>query len=155
MSNEARVYCSQKPQGCRWVGQFGDLSVHLSLGQQNGQCHHVMLNCPNKDCDVMLSCIQMKDHVNKCKYCPFTCLHCGHKGTRAQTNILLFEYSFQRKYVTSVCKYLEFLILHKHIYDISDQIMLILNCIKETSCTTGLLISCPFTNAEKEYSNIR
>ena len=79
--NEARVYCSQKSQGCGWVGQSGDLSVHLSLRQQNGQCHHVMLNCPNKDCDVMLSRIQMKDHVNKCKYRPFTCLHCGHKGT--------------------------------------------------------------------------
>ena len=81
------------------------------------------------------------------------------KEIRAQTNIripfLVFEYSFQRKYVTSVCKYLEFLILHKHIYNINDQIMLILNCIKETFCTTGLLISRPYTNAEKEYSNIR
>ena len=39
----------------------------------------------------------------------------------------------------------KFVILHKHIYDISDQIMLILNCIKETSCiAAGLLISHPY-----------
>ena len=30
--------------------------------------------------------------------------------------------------------------------------MLTVNCIKETSCTTELLISRPHTNAEKEYS---
>ena len=78
--NEALVYCSLRPQGCEWMGELDNLKVHLSLGQQCGQCKYVILSCPNDKCDKRLPRHQMKIHASKeCDYRSYTCPHCGLK----------------------------------------------------------------------------
>ena len=48
--------------------------MHLSVGQQSGQCQYVVVNCPNDDCDMSYPRNELKTHTNKeCDYCPFTC----------------------------------------------------------------------------------
>ncbi|XP_065888288.1 TNF receptor-associated factor 5-like [Dysidea avara] len=39
-----------------------------------------MLNCPFMKCEVSVARSQIKKHAKKCKYRPFNCPHCGHKG---------------------------------------------------------------------------
>jgi len=78
--NGASVYCSLRSAGCKWTGRYDALSNHLSEGQQNGPCKHVPLNCPHQKCGIRLARSQIKNHVKNCKYRPFTCPHCGHKG---------------------------------------------------------------------------
>ncbi|XP_065887524.1 TNF receptor-associated factor 5-like [Dysidea avara] len=78
--NEATVYCSLRSAGCKWTGRYDALKNHLSRGQQNGQCIHVMVNCPHKKCDMTLPRHQIKNHAKGCKFRPFSCPHCGHKG---------------------------------------------------------------------------
>ena len=78
--NEARVYCPLQQQGCEWTGEYGNLSTHLSVGQQYGQCKHVVVNCPNNNCNMTFPRHEVKRHANKeCHYRPFTCPYCSYK----------------------------------------------------------------------------
>ena len=78
--NEAQVYCSLRPQGCEWIGELGNLLVHLSLGQQYGQCKYLIVSCPNDKCDKRLPRHQIRTHESReCNYRPYTCPHCGLK----------------------------------------------------------------------------
>ena len=89
--NEVKVYCLLRSQGCEWTGRFGNLNNHLSLSQQNGQCKHVVVICPNKKCDTTLPRHEMKTHTdNMCKYRPFICQWCGHNGVYME--IVTFHY---------------------------------------------------------------
>ena len=94
--NEASVYCSQRSHGCKWTGRFDALNNHLSLGQQNGQCQHVMLNCSNIKCKASMPRHQIMEHVKNCEYRPFVCLHCGHKG--AYTEVVTIHYKCCSRY---------------------------------------------------------
>lgn len=78
--NETTVYCSLRDKGCQWTGQLCNLKNHLSLGQQNGQCKHVRVSCPNS-CKIMLTRNDLKKHVNlECGQRFFTCPFCSHTG---------------------------------------------------------------------------
>ena len=78
--NEAQVYCPLRPQGCEWTGEYGNLRTHLSVGQQYGQCKHVVVNCPNNNCNMKFPRHDIKRHANKeCDYRPFMCPHCSYK----------------------------------------------------------------------------
>ena len=73
--NEVHVYCPLRPQGCEWTGELGNLNTHLSVGQQYGQCKHVVVNCPNNNCNMKLPRHKIKCHARKeCDYRPFTCM---------------------------------------------------------------------------------
>ena len=78
---QLKIRCSNKPQGCQWVGELGDLDRHLKLGSVDGKCQFVEVECPLK-CD---KCIQRRDLVNhQSNECPkrfFTCKRCGFKST--------------------------------------------------------------------------
>ena len=78
--NEAQVYCTLQPQGCEWTGKYGNLSTHLSVGQQYGQCKHVLVNCPNNNCNMTFPRHDIKRHANKeCDYRPFACPYCSYE----------------------------------------------------------------------------
>lgn len=78
--NEAQIYCPLRSQGCEWTGELGNLNTHMSVGQQNGQCKHVVVSCPNNNCDMTFPRHEIKTHANKkCDYRPFICPHCSHK----------------------------------------------------------------------------
>ncbi|XP_065891569.1 TNF receptor-associated factor 5-like [Dysidea avara] len=89
--NKASVYCSRRSEGCKWEGRFDSLNNHLSLGQLNGQCKHVMLNCPYMKCKISMSRHQMIDHVKACQYRPFACPHCGYEGAHAEIVKMHYE----------------------------------------------------------------
>ena len=78
---QLKIRCSNKPQGCQWVGELGDLDRHLKLGSVDGECQFVDVECPLK-CD---KCIQRRHLVNhqsnECLKRAFTCKHCGFKST--------------------------------------------------------------------------
>ena len=78
--SEAQVYCPLQPQGCEWTGEYGNLSTHLSVGKQDGQCKHVVVSCPNNNCNMKFRRHDIKRHANKeCNYRPFMCPHCSYK----------------------------------------------------------------------------
>ena len=78
---QLKIRCSNKPQGCQWVGELGNIDRHLKLGSVDGECSLVSVKCPLK-CD---KCIQRRDLVNhQSNECPkraFTCKNCGFKST--------------------------------------------------------------------------
>ena len=78
---QLKIRCSNKPQGCQWVGELSDLDRHLKLGYVDGECCLVRVKCPLK-CN---KCIQRRDLVNhQSNECPkrfFTCKYCGFKST--------------------------------------------------------------------------
>ena len=78
--NESQIYCPLRSQGCEWIGKLGHLNTHLNEGEQFGQCKYVAVNCPN-NCFMAFPRREIKKHANnECKYRPFTCPYCGHKG---------------------------------------------------------------------------
>ena len=78
---QLKIRCSNKPQGCQWVGELGDLDHHLKLGSVDGECQFVDVECP-LNCN---KCIKRRDLVNhQSNECPkraFTCEHCDFKST--------------------------------------------------------------------------
>ena len=75
-----KVYCSKKESGCAWEGEIRDLKAHLSTEEQ-GKCGFVEVTCPYA-CDCSLLRRDMEHHKsNECPNRPFSCPHCGHKGT--------------------------------------------------------------------------
>jgi len=82
--NDAKIYCSLRSQGCEWTGPLSDLTTHLSYGQLNGPCQYVTVTCSHKNCNYTTTRHKMKKHFKSvCKYRPFTCPHCKHKGVYA------------------------------------------------------------------------
>ena len=45
---QIKIRCSNKPQGCQWVGELGDLDRHLKLRSVDGECQFVDVECPLK-----------------------------------------------------------------------------------------------------------
>ena len=80
---DTQVSCSFKDSGCEWRGRLCNLKNHLSLGQQHGQCKHVIVKCPNK-CKMMMLRKDTKRHTNnECNRRSFICPYCNHKGVYA------------------------------------------------------------------------
>ena len=78
---QLKIRCSNKPQGCQWVGELGDLDRHLKLGSVDGKCQFVEVECPLK-CDKYIQRRDLVNHQsNECPKRAFTCKHCGFKST--------------------------------------------------------------------------
>ena len=130
--DEAQVYCSLRSAGCKWIGRFDALNDHLSPNKQNGQCEHVMLKCPHKKCEAPMPRHQIMEHVKNCKYRPFVCLHCGHKG--AYTEVVTMHYKCCSKYPV-VCP-----------NNCSAQIFKREGLPKHLDKCPNAMVSCPFAN---------
>ena len=78
---QLKIRCSNKPQGCQWVGELGDLDHHLKLGSVDGKCQFVEVECPLK-CDKRIKRCELQEHkLNECQKRPFTCEHCDYEST--------------------------------------------------------------------------
>ena len=74
-----KVYCSNKKQGCQWVGELGQLDNHLNINpsQQNQLqgCQYIQLKCLH--CSISYQRLHLKAHQNdQCPKRPFSCQHC-------------------------------------------------------------------------------
>ena len=81
--NELKVYCIYMPKGCDWVGNFGKIEQHLSIGKENGECQFVVVECPvSVECKEYFLRINLENHVNNnCKYRQVQCMYCGFVNT--------------------------------------------------------------------------
>ena len=58
---QLKIRCSNKPHGCKWVGELGDLDRHLKLGSVDGECRLVDVECPLK-CDKRIKRRELVKH---------------------------------------------------------------------------------------------
>ena len=73
-----RIHCTNKEEGCQWIGELGSLKDHLESA--NG-CDYVEMKCPNR-CRKKMKRKNMAKHLkNKCSLRPYQCEHCGHRDT--------------------------------------------------------------------------
>ena len=81
--NELKVYCIYKPKGCDWVGNFCKIEQHLSIGEENGECQFVVVECPvSIGCKECIPRKKLENHVNNsCKYRQTQCMYCGFLNT--------------------------------------------------------------------------
>ena len=80
-----RVYCSNKDEGCEWVGELGDLERHLnskpSPKSQLEGCLFEEVAC------IYCTCLFQRRYINphqsndECPKRPYVCKHCGHDAT--------------------------------------------------------------------------
>ena len=80
-----RVYCSNKEEGCKWVGELGDLEMHLnskpSSERQLEGCLFEKVAC------IYCTFLFQRRYINKhhsnndCPNRPFVCEHCGHNAS--------------------------------------------------------------------------
>ena len=73
------VHCSNEEQGCQWVGELGQLDIHLNLNpskqNQLQGCQYIQLKCLHCSTFYQRSCL--KAHQNyQCPKRPFSCQHC-------------------------------------------------------------------------------
>ena len=89
-----RIRCTNKEEGCQWIGEVGSLKDHL---ESASGCGFVEVECPNRceipsDSDVddsslkwKMKKLKRKDlefHLkNKCEFRPYQCTHCGYEDT--------------------------------------------------------------------------
>ena len=76
---EFKVHCSNKEQGCQWVGELGQLDNHLNLNlsQQNQLqgCQLSQIKCLH--CSELFLRSGIEDHQNnQCPRRPFSCEYC-------------------------------------------------------------------------------
>ena len=80
-----RVYCSNKDEGCEWVGELGDIERHLnskpSPERQLEGCLFEEVAC------IYCTCLFQRRYINphqsndECPKRPYVCKHCGHDAT--------------------------------------------------------------------------
>ena len=73
-----QVYCANRSKGCQWIGDLGEVKVHLNLNpiaryQSNG-CQFVELKCAF--CSAQYTRREIPEHLTKCPKRPFTCKYC-------------------------------------------------------------------------------
>ena len=79
---EFKVTCTNKDQGCQWVGELGQLESHLNLKptkdtkEQLQGCQLVQIQCLYCLELVQRSSIQLRQN-EQCPKTPFCCKHCG------------------------------------------------------------------------------
>ena len=77
--NELRIRCTNRKNGCAWVGELGALKGHHDSYKG---CDYVKVMCTHKWCTEMLERKYLARHVEKeCKYREHTCEHCGYRDT--------------------------------------------------------------------------
>ena len=74
---EFKVYCSNKAQGCQWVGELGQLDNHLNLNpsQQLQGCQLSQIKCLHCSMFFLYSNIEAHQN-NQCPRRPFSCEYC-------------------------------------------------------------------------------
>ena len=77
--HEFKVHCSNKDQGCQWVGELGQLDNHLNLNpsQQNQLqgCQLSKIKCLH--CSELFLRSDIEDHQNnQCPRRPYSCKYC-------------------------------------------------------------------------------
>ena len=78
--NQLKIRCTNRRQGCNWIGELGRLKTHLD--SDNG-CGFVDVTCPNK-CFTGAMTIKRKDlrkHLTHCHLRPYQCEFCGYEDT--------------------------------------------------------------------------
>ena len=75
-----KVYCSHRKEGCQWIGEFGQLEIHLNVNPpQHGQlegCMYVEGAC--QFCCKPFMRSQLLEHQSElCPLRPFTCQYCN------------------------------------------------------------------------------
>ena len=78
---ELEVRCSNKAQGCKWVGELQKLDNHLMMGSVKGQCMFVCVECP-LECNKHMQRFALEKHKSsECVKQPYSCKYCSHKDT--------------------------------------------------------------------------
>ena len=80
-----RVCCSNKDEGCEWVGELGDLERHLnskpSPERQLEGCLFEEVACVYCACLFQRRYISPHQSNDECPKRPYACKHCGHDAT--------------------------------------------------------------------------
>ena len=78
--SDLKVYCTNKEQGCEWVGELRHLDHHLNTNPKSGEeltgCEFVELICIH-GCGGRFQRRSLTGHCNNC----FSCEYCGHSST--------------------------------------------------------------------------
>ena len=81
---DRKVYCTNKEQGCEWVGELRHLDHHLNANPKSGEeltgCEFVEANCIH-GCGGRIQRRSRTEHHNKCPSRPFSCDYCNHVST--------------------------------------------------------------------------
>ena len=82
--NELRIRCTNRKNGCEWVGELGALKGHL---ESDKGCGYEKVRCTNygyrvarykEQCEVTMERRALAAHVtNECMYRRYTCEYCG------------------------------------------------------------------------------
>ena len=76
---ELKIRCTNRREGCGWVGELGGLKSHLDSDKG---CDFAEVACTNKGCGERVSRKDLQIHLQeKCYYRPYECEHCGRKDT--------------------------------------------------------------------------
>ena len=78
--NQLKIKCSNRGEGCGWVGELGQLKKHL---ESEKGCGFVIVGCPNK-CQPGYATVRKELAVHlksECVLRPYQCKYCGHKDT--------------------------------------------------------------------------
>ena len=77
--NKLEIFCTNRKDGCEWVGELKDIKNHQN--SYDG-CGYVTVICTNEGCGV---CVRRKDlpsHTQEvCEYRPYECEYCHFKDT--------------------------------------------------------------------------
>ena len=83
--NQLKIRCTNRGEGCEWIGELGGLKRHLD--SDNG-CGFIEVECPNKCVDILYpwaTTVKRKDltkHLTQdCYLRPYQCEFCGLKDT--------------------------------------------------------------------------
>ena len=72
------MYCANRSKGCEWIGDLGEVEVHLNLSpiaryQSNG-CQFVDIQCAY--CSAKRPRHEIPEHLTECPKRPFSCEYC-------------------------------------------------------------------------------
>lgn len=77
---EFKVYCTHKKEGCDWIGELGQLDLHLNLNPTVNQlqkgCQLAEVECMHCS-EVVKRCDINAHQVDLCPNRPFECEHCN------------------------------------------------------------------------------
>ena len=70
------IYCTNKKEGCSWLGEINDIVEHLNC------CQYESIECENNGCGINIQRQFLSDHMDfDCQYRDVNCQHCYLKGT--------------------------------------------------------------------------
>ena len=92
-----RIHCTNKEEGCQWIGEVGSLKDHL---ESASGCGFVEVKCLHS-CGKNMIRKYLENHLkNECYLRPYQCEHCGYKSTYwaitgiKSGHVTLFRFSY-------------------------------------------------------------